>query len=137
MQKHTNFLTSEGGQNNTQNGGSYFCKDITCMTSKNNRVGRARVILIMSQRSRASKRGGFKRGGSRFPFSSFSVLFGGFPDFFRDVFSILSRDFPDLSFFSFSAYYNTYKEHSLKGSATESGPFPKKWGTPRFGNLPG
>ena len=60
--------------------------------------------------SRAAKRGGFKRGG--FPIwtcPSFFVLFCPFSDFpdFSGIFPICAgmvRDFPDLSFSSFSAY---------------------------------
>ena len=96
--------------------------------------------------SRAAKRGGFKR--RRFPDLDFFVLFCpslsflGLSRFFLG-FSRIARgwsgDFPDLSFSSFSAYYNksTYEEQSPKGSATQSGPFPKKVGNTRVWKPPG
>ena len=58
--------------------------------------------------SRAAERGGFQTGGA-FPIwtgPSFSVLFGTLPIFpgFSRFARGWSGDFPDLSFFSFSAY---------------------------------
>ena len=88
------------------------------------------------QKSRAAKRGGFKRGVSRsglvLPFLSFFVLFGTIPIF--SGFSRFARgrsgDFPDSSFSSFSAYQEHLQGTVPKGSATQSGPFPKKVGKP-------
>ena len=90
--------------------------------------------------SRAAKRGCFKRGG--FPiwtcpsFLSFFVLLGlsrGFSRFVRG----LSGDFPDWSVSSFSAYYQHLRGTVPKGSATQSGPFPKKVGNTRVWKPPG
>ena len=88
---------------------------------------------------RAAKRGGFKRGG--FPiwtcpsFLSFFVPFGtflifpGFSGFARGW----SRDFPDSSLFSFSAY-----EEHLRGTVRDTTwPFPEKSGKPPGLKIPG
>ena len=53
-----------------------------------------------------------------------SLSFFDFPGDFPD----LSGDFPDWSFSSFSAYYQHLRGTVPKGSATQSGPFPKKSG---------
>ena len=93
-----------------------------------------------AQLSRATKRGCFKRGG--FPIwtcPSFFVLFCPFGTF-PGIFPIYpgTGDFLDWSFSSFSAYYQHLRGTVPKGSATQSGPFPKKGGkppgleTPRF-----
>ena len=84
--------------------------------------------------------GGVSRSGLVLPFCpflSFFVLLGlsrGFSRFVRG----LSGDFPDWSVSSFSAHYQHLRGTVPKGSATQSGPFPKKSGkhpgleTPRF-----
>ena len=60
------------------------------------------------------------------------VSFGTFPIFpgFSRFVRGLSGDFPDWSFSSFSAYYQHLRGTVPKGSATQSGPFPKKVGNP-------
>ena len=98
---------------------------------------------IGKRKSRAAKRGCFKRGG--FPIwtcPSFFVLFcpfWDFPDFLG--FSRFARgwsgDFPDLSFSSFSAYSEHLRGTVPKGSATQYGPFPKKVGNTRVWKPPG
>ena len=81
--------------------------------------------------SRVAKRGGFPI----WTCPSFLFLFcpfWDFPDFL--VFSRFARgwsgDFLDLSFSSFSAYEEHVRGTVPKGSATQSGPFPKKVGNP-------
>ena len=83
--------------------------------------------------SRAAKRGGFKRGFLIWTCPSF---FGTFPIFLGVSRFVRgwSGDFPNLSFSSFSAYQEHLRGTVPKGSATQSGPFPKKWETPRFAN---
>ena len=81
--------------------------------------------------------GGVSRSGLVLPFLSFFVLFGCFPIFLG--FSRFARgwsgDFPDLLFSSFSAYY--LRGTVPKGSATQSGPFPKEVGNTRIWKPPG
>ena len=80
--------------------------------------------------------GGVSRSGLVLPFLSFFVLLGlsrGFSRFVRG----LSGDFPDWSFSSFSAYYQHLRGTVPKGSATQSGPFPKKVGNPPVWKPPG
>ena len=83
--------------------------------------------------------GGVSRSGLVLPFLSFFVLFGTFPIFLG--FSRFARgwsgDFPDLSFSSFSAYSEHLRGTVPKGSATQSGPFPKKVGNTRVWKPPG
>ena len=67
------------------------------------------------------------------PFLSFWDFPGDFPDLSRG----LSGDFPDWSFSSFSAYYQHLRGTVPKGSATQSGPFPKKVGNTRVWKHPG
>ena len=76
--------------------------------------------------------GGVSRSGLFFPFFSFFVLFGTFPIFpgFSRFARGLFGDFPDSSLFSFSAYEEHLRGTVPKGSATQSGPFPKKVGNP-------
>ena len=99
-----------------------------------------RFVHPAAEGSRAAKRGCFKRGG--FPIwtcPSFFVLFGTFPIFLG--FSWFARgwsgEFPDLSFSSFSAYQEHLRGTVPKGSATQSGPFPKKVGNTRVWKPPG
>ena len=90
--------------------------------------------------------GGVSRSGLVLPFLSFFVLFCPFLSFFvllglsrgfsRFVRG-LSGDFPDWSFSSFSAYYQHLRGTVPKGSATQSGPFPKKVGNTRVWKHPG
>ena len=80
--------------------------------------------------------GGASRSGLVLPFLSFFVLLGlsrGFSRFARG----LSGDFPDWSFSSFSANYQHLRGTVPKGSATQSGPFPKKVGNTRVWKPPG
>ena len=91
--------------------------------------------------SRAAKRGCFKRGG--FPIwtcPSFFVLFcpfGTFPGIFP-ICSGMVRGFSRLVLFlSLSAYYQHLRGTVPKGSATQSGPFPKKVGNPPVWKHPG
>ena len=80
--------------------------------------------------------GGVSQSGLVLPFLSFFVLLGlsrGFSRFVR----ALSGDFPDWSFSSFSAYYQHLRGTVPKGSATQSGPFPKKVGNTRVWKPPG
>ena len=79
-----------------------------------------------SLHSRAAKRGGFKRGVSR---SGLVLPFPTILGLFRFVWG-LSGDFPDWSFSSFSAYWQHLRGTVPKGSATQSGPVPKKVGNP-------
>ena len=105
------------------------------------RVFRVSWVALLLH-SRAAKRGGFKRGG--FPIwtcPSFFVLFCPFWDFpdFSGIFPICSgmvRGFPDLSFSSFSAFSEHLRGTVPKGSATQSGPFPKKMGNTRVWKPP-
>ena len=93
--------------------------------------------------SRAAKRGGFKRGG--FPIwtcPSFFVLFCPFWDFpdFSGIFPICSGMVWGLSrfvLFLFLAYYEHLRGTVPEGSATQSGPFPKKVGNTRVWKHPG
>ena len=93
--------------------------------------------------------GGFDRSGNlSFLFCPFLSFLGDFPIF--PGFSRFARDFPDLLGETWSGEFprfvpflpsrpikSTYEEPGLsKGSATQSGPFPKTWETPRFGNTP-
>ena len=85
--------------------------------------------------------GGVSRSGLVLPFLSLFVLFcpfGTFPDFpgFSRLVRGLSGDFPDWSFSSFSAYQQHLQGTVPEGSATQSGPFPKKVGNPGFGKPP-
>ena len=81
--------------------------------------------------------GGVSRSGLVLPFF---VLYGTFPIFpgFSRFARGWSRDLPDSSLVSFSAYQEHLRGTVPKGSATQSGPFPKKGGkppgleTPRF-----
>ena len=77
------------------------------------------------------------RWGGGFPDLDSSVLivlfrpFWVFPAFFFGIFPILSGssgNFPDLSFASFSAYKHHLRGTVPKGSASQSGPFPRKCG---------
>ena len=100
--------------------------------------------LGTKQKSRAAERGGFKGGG--FPDLDLSFLFCPFLSFLG-----LSRffwDFPDLlgdgpgivpicPFPLSRPIKSTYEEQSPKGSATQSGPFPKKVGNTRVWKPPG
>ena len=70
-----------------------------------------RKIILRKLFSRAAKRGVFQNGGASrsglvLPFLSFFVLFATFPIFpgFSRFVRGWSRDFPDLSVSSFSAY---------------------------------
>ena len=83
--------------------------------------------------------GGVSRSGLVLPFLSFFVLFGTFPIFpgFSRFGRGWSGDFPDLSFSSFSAYEEHLRGTVPKGSATQSGPFPKKVGNTRVWKPPG
>ena len=88
--------------------------------------------------------GGFKRGG--FPDLDLSLLlcpfcpFWDFPDF-CGIFPVCSgmvRGFSRLVLFLFLGLLRApYKEQSPKGSATRSGPFPKKVGNTRVWKPPG
>ena len=98
-------------------------------------------LRVWPVHSRAAKRGGFKRGGV-FPIwtcPSLFVLFRTFPIFLG--FSRFARgwsgDFPDSFLFSFSAYEEHLRGTVPKGSATQSGPFPKKVGNTRVWKPPG
>ena len=90
--------------------------------------------------SRAAKRGGFKRGG--FPIStgpSFFVLFWDFPDF-SGIFPICAgmvRGFARFVLFLFLSLSEHLRGTVPKGSATQSGPFPKKVGNTRVWKHPG
>ena len=83
--------------------------------------------------------GGVSRSGLVLPFLSFCVLFGTFPIFpgFSRFARGWSGDFPDSSLFSFSAYQEPLRGTVPKGSATQSGPFPKKVGNTRVWKPPG
>ena len=89
--------------------------------------------------SRAAKRGCFKRGG--FPIwtcPSFFVLFWDFPDF-SGIFPIclgMVRGFSRLVLFLFLGLLRAPTRNSPERVRDTSGPFPKKWETPGFGNPP-
>ena len=110
-------------------------------TSLQNETAPEKKIIKLMRRtvwktgkSRAAKRGGFKRGVSR----SGLVLFLSFPDF-SGIFPICSgmvRGFSRFVPFLFLGLLEHLRGTVPKGSATQSGPFPKKWETPRFGNPP-
>ena len=84
--------------------------------------------------------GGFQTGW--FPDLDLSFLFcpvWDFPDFFG-IFPICSGwsgDFPVSSLFPFSANEEHLRGTVPKGSATQSGPFPKKVGNPPVWKPPG
>ena len=93
-------------------------------------------LLIQGPLNGGVSNGGVSRSGLVLPFLSFFVLLGlsrGFSRFVRG----LSGDFPDWSFSSFSAYYQHLRGTVPKGSATQSGPFPKKVGNTRVWKPPG
>ena len=80
--------------------------------------------------------GGFPDLDLSFLFCPFFVVLGlsrGFSRFARGW----SGDFPDWSFLSFSAYYQHLRGTVPKGSATQSGPLPKKVGNPPAWKPPG
>ena len=80
--------------------------------------------------------GGVSRSGLVLPFCPFLFFLGlswGYSRFVRG----LSGIFPDWSFSSFSAYYQHLRGTVPKGSATQSGPFPKKVGNTRVWKAPG
>ena len=88
--------------------------------------------------------GGFQTGGFpdldlSFLFVPFLSSFGTFPIFlgFSRFARGWSRDFPDSSLFSFSAYQEHLRGTVPKGSATQSGPFPKTVGNPPVWKPPG
>ena len=101
--------------------------------------------IFLSKRSRAAKRGGFKRVG--FPIwtcPSFFVLFGpflGLSRFFWDFPDLLGDGpgiFPIRPFSLSRPPKSTYEEQSRKGPRHNlrlSGPFPKKVGNPRLWKL--
>ena len=77
---------------------------------------------------------GFQTGGFPDLDLSFFVLLGTFPIFpwFSRFARVWSGDFPDSSLVSVSAYEEHLRGTVPKGSAAQSGPFPKKkWETPR------
>ena len=73
------------------------------------------------------------------PFLSLFVLFGAFPIFpgFPDLLGDGPGIFPIRPFSSFSAYRQRLRGTVPKGSATQSGPFPKKVGNPPVWKHPG
>ena len=82
---------------------------------------------------RGSKGGIGRRGHKALLCTSFFVLFlSSFCPLASGIFPIF-RDFSDWSFLSFLAYQKRLQGTFLKGSTTQTGLFPKKWGTPRFG----
>ena len=91
-------------------------------------------------RSRAAKRGCFKRGGfpiwtcpSFFVLLALSRFFGDFPYLLRDGLGT----FPIRPFFLSRSIKITYEEQSPKGPRHNLDLSPKKWETPGFGNPPG
>ena len=101
------------------------------------------IEAVDSLKSRAAKRGGFKRGGfpiwtcpSFFvlfcPFWDFPDLLGDFPDLLRDGPGI----FPICPFPLSRPIKSTYEEQSRKGPRHNLDLPRKKWETPGFGNPP-
>ena len=103
----------------------------------------ARLAICSVQFVKGRQTGVFQTGG--FPIwtcPSFFVLFCPFWDFpdcsgFSRFARGWSGDFPDLSFSSFSAYQEHLRGTVPKGSATQSGPFPRKVGNTRVWKHPG
>ena len=90
-------------------------------------------VLTREERVKGRQTGRFKQGGlSIWAFLFLFCFFGTFP-IFQGVSRFvrgLSGDFPNLSFSCFSAYLQHVRATVPKGSATQSGPFPKKVGNP-------
>ena len=88
-------------------------------------------MLTVDQGPVDGEQGGFRGLNVSFllsffvPFDTFPI-FAGFSRFVRGF----SGDLPDLSFCSFAAYEQHLRGTVPKGSATQSGPFPKKSGKP-------
>ena len=84
--------------------------------------------------------GGVSRSRLVLPSSSFLSLFWTFPIFFRDFPDVLGDGpgiFPIRLFSLSQPTKSTYEETVPKGSATQSGPSPKKVGNPPVWKPPG
>ena len=80
--------------------------------------------------------GEVSRSGLVLPFLSFFVLFGTFP-IFLGFSSGMVWGFSRFVLFLFLGLLRAPKRNSPEGSATQSGPFPKKVGNPRVWKPPG